>query len=318
MTVRPVIVPIDMGGSPSRCIIAPAPTTPPEPATVVAMIDHYRTERLPEGGSLEVAFYRGGIPSDALLEACGGLPVRVSCHPADLGREDATRLKAGGCGTVELEILSFDPYVLRNCRREYTIGRVEGMIRVLQEMGFSIGVHLTPGLPGSDLQTSQMDVARLAEQRVDFARLWPALAFEGAALADWVEDGRWMPLSVADAVAVVEVMMEGLEAASIPVARVGLQPGQDIPAQVVAGPYHPNLRGEVETRRFRRRMVQALAKVEAGSSVVVRVHPKDLGWAKGTSNTNARALRTRLGLSAVRIESDPAVDRGTIAVGVCA
>ncbi len=160
------------------------------------------------------------------------------------------------------------------------------------------------------------DVRLLIESgHVDFVRLWPALAFEGATLAQWVQEGRWNPPEVPAMVALLERMMDGLEAAGIPVVRVGLHPGQDVPAELIAGPHHPNLRGEVETRRFGRRMIAALAERDTGPTPVIRVHPKDMGWAKGTSNTNARMIRTRLGLADLKIVSDPDVSRGTVAVG---
>jgi hypothetical protein len=313
---RRTIVPIDMGGSPSRCVVAPPPVAAPTPDTVAAMIAHYASERAPPGAELEVGFFRGGIPDAAQLEACGGLPVRVSCNPADLSRQAAVRLRSSGCEIIELELLSLDPYVLRCCERGYTVGRVEGMLRHLKRMGFTLGAHLCPGLPGSDAETASSDIRWLAESGfVDFVRVWPALGFQGAVLAEWAQDGRWVPLDIPDAIALLETMMDALDAAGISVARVGLQPGQDIPVEAVAGPVHPNLRGEVETRRFRRRMIAALRDQVLGDEAVLRVHPKDIGWAKGTSNTNARALRTRLGLSAVHIVPDPEVARGTVVVG---
>ena len=314
--IRRTIVPIDMGGSPRRCVVAPPATPAPEPETVRAMVAHYGEERAKAGSDLEVAFFRGGIPSDALLQACGGLPIRVSCSPADLTRADATRLKNGGCEVIELEVFSLDPYVLRTCERGYPVGRIRGMLRILSQMGFRVGVDLCPGLPGSDAASALADVAWLAEAgSVSFARVWPALGFEGAELAEWARTGRWVPLGLSAAVALVEDMMEALEAADITVVRVGLQPGQDIPVSAVAGPYHPNLRGEVETRRFQRRMIAALVGVDVDEEAIIRVHPKDISWAKGTSNINARSLRTRLGLSAVHIISDPEVQRGTVAIG---
>jgi len=313
---RRIIVPIDMGGSPSRCIVAPPPGPLPVPETVEAMIGHYATERAPDGAELEVGFYRGGIPTAELLAACGGRPIRVSCNPADLTREDAARLRAAGCEILELEVLSLDPYVLRTCERGYSVGRIKGMLRILAEMGFRTGVHLVPGLPGSDTESALADVRWLAHTgQVDFVRVWPALGFQGATLAEWALDGRWVPLGLPATVVLLAKLLEALDEAKITVARVGLQPGQDIPVPVVAGPTHPNLRGEVEARRFRRRMMEALRENDLGTHAVLRVHPKDLGWAKGTSNINARALRTRLGLTELRIESDPEVTRGTVMVG---
>jgi histone acetyltransferase (RNA polymerase elongator complex component) len=138
------------------------------------------------------------------------------------------------------------------------------------------------------------------------------LGFEGSTLLRWAEQGRWRPLDVPEAIEVAHRMMDICDSLGVDVARVGLQPGQDIPVRAPAGPVHPNLRGEVEARRFAARMTQALAGVEGGSHVVVHVHPKDLHLAKGTSNINAKAMRSRYALSAMEIETNGSVARGTV------
>jgi hypothetical protein len=322
-------VPIDMGGSPSPCVIGPPPMPRPSPETVTAMIAHYARDRAPQNAQLEVGFFRGGVPDNALLAACGSLPVRVSCNPADLDQDHARRLAGSGTVVIELEALSLDPYVLRCCERGYTRGRLETMGSGLQSMGLSVGIHLCPGLPGSDAESVMAGVRWVIESGfVDFVRIWPVLGFEGSQLAEWAADGRWVPMELPAAVVQVGQMMDELERAAIPVIRVGVQPGQDIPVKAVAGPYHPNLRGEVQTRRFRRRMLDAIREeadkrgpgegLPLEAETIIRVHPKDIGWAKGTSNINARTLRIRLGLSAVRIVSDPDVERGTVALGKAA
>ena len=56
-----------------------------------------------------------------------------------------------------------------------------------------------------------------------------------------------------DAVAILTDMVDIVSSLGTAVARVGLQPGPDGLGQVVAGPGPPNLRGLVETRRFRRK-----------------------------------------------------------------
>ncbi len=318
MTKPNVIVPVDLGGSPSGCAVAPPCTQRPTAELVRALIAHYRDERLKPGEQLQVGFYRGGLPTDELLEACDGLPIRMSFHPSDLDRETAQRLRAANVTTLEVEALSFEPHVLRTACRSYTTTRVIGMLRQLRSMGFGLGVHLVPGLPGTDASGALSDVAAILSPEgplVDFVRIWPAIAFEGTLLAQWAAEGRWVPWTVSEAAGVIHQMMDRLDAAGVPVARVGLQPGQDVPAKAVAGPVHPNLRGEVETRRFQCKMAQVLTGVAAGSRVVIRVHPKDLGWAKGTSNANVRTLRTRLGLAEVAIEPDEALPRGIVKRG---
>ena len=309
------LVPVDLGGSPQPCAVAPSIRQAQSPETMRLLVDQY-AQRWPDT-ALQIGFFHGGTPTSAHVEACQGRPFRLSCNPADLSRDDARRLFDGGCTTVELEAMTFDPHVLRTCNRPYTGHRVRTMASRLREMGIKVGLHLVPGLPGSDVSGALSDVDTLVGDGspiADFVRIWPAIAFEGSDLAHWAAGGRWEPWDVDLAVDVVGKMVEVLDGASIPVARIGIQPGQDIPVRAVAGPLHPNLRGEIESRRFGVRIRNAMSGVAQGADVTVVIHPKDLSWAKGTSNINGRTTKSRFGLNSLRFVSDAGVERGTVRV----
>ena len=309
------LVPIDLGGSPHGCAVAPPQRPGPSPATVEAMVANYAS-RWPDK-DLEVAFFHGGIPSQDLLEAAHGLPLRLSCHPADLTRAGAEMFAAAGGTTVELEAMSLDPHVLRLSERRYTIGRVRTMAERLRSMGFAVGVHLVPGLPGSDTAGAVADLNGLLDEGgpwVDFVRIWPALAFEGAKLAEWAASGAWRPWDLGEAVGALVQMVALADEAGIPVVRVGIQPGHDIPVKAVAGPNHPNIRGEVEVLRFGARIETAVRNSSRSLDPIMLVNPKDLSWAKGTSNSNAKMVRAKLGLRSLKFETDDSVPRGTVLV----
>ena len=312
-----VLVPVSLGGSAQRCEVYPPGGPPPSPELVSALIAHYASERLPPGGALEVSFVHGGAPSDALLEAAAPWPVRVSCSPADLSPADADRLASRGVRLVELEALTLSDPTLRALRRGYTAGRVLAMRQGLTRRGVAVGLTLMPGLPGTDHPSALADLERaLAPEAgpLAHARLYPALALEGAGLARWFREGRWRPMRLGEALTTLVALMDRLDAAGVPVARVGLQPGPDLGATLVAGPHHPNLRGLVEGRRYRRRMVEALAGAAPGAEVTLGVHPKDLGEARGGSNQNLRAVRIALSVGRLRVVADDSVPRGAVRV----
>lgn len=312
-------MPVDLGGSPTRCALSPPLRARPTPELVEALIAHYRAERAAPEDALEVGFFHGGLPDDTLLAACGGLPVRVSCSPADLSRAEAARLVAGGVRRVELEVATFSPAILRELRRGYTGAQVDAMRRGLAELGVEVGLVLIPGLPGASHASAMEDAARAIGggdlPRAAFVRLYPALALEGSELAVQVQRGRWHPMRLGEALTTLVALVDHLEAGGVPVARVGLQPGVDLPVRAVAGPVHPNLRGLVEGRRLRRRMAEALQGVPAGESATLRVHPADLGDALGRSRENLRAVRVALGLRALELRPDPAMSRGRVSRG---
>lgn len=309
---RPTIIPVDLGGSPTQCWRRPPRRGLPGPGLVTALIEHYRTERTIRG-PLQVAFFHGGTPGDELLAVCEGLPVRVSCSPADLTRSEADRLWAGGVRTIELSVGTLDERVLRTCQIGVRGAVIPVMLDELRAIGFSTGVVLSPGLPDSDHQSAIADARSLADRsRVDFVRIEPALAFEGTRLAALARAGRWEPMSLAEAVTSTLHMVEILEEAGVEIARLGLQPGQDIPVRAIAGPVHPNLRQLVEVRRFYARMAHELALVPRGSAVELQVNPRDLSWAKGTANANVRSLRVEHALTALRICPDESIPRGDV------
>ena len=312
--MKRVIVPIDLGGSPRVCALSPPRDRTPEADLVEGLIGHYRRERLPPDGRLEVAFFRGGIPDPSLLEAAAGLPMRVACHPADLDPATARALVEAGVETIELDAITFDLDVLRATGRGYRPSTLHQMLAGLGALGLRVGITLWPGLPGSSHATAIEDVRQLvtAPRPPDLVRLIPAVAFRGTELARLAQTGRWTPMNLGQAVTTLVEMIGALEAGGIPVARVGIQPGQDLPHPIAAGPYHPNLRGLCEVRRFRSRMATALEGIAPGTHVTLAVHPSDLSWAKGTANENLRSLRAEKRLANLTVQPDHAVLRGMV------
>ena len=305
------VVPIDLGGSLQRCAIAPPPRPTPCDQTISLLIDEKRA-RFPEA-KLSIAFFHGRIPNEAQLAACTGFEKRLSANPADLTLDSSFILQAAGVDTIELEAMTFNPHALRSTERPYTGQRVIAMAEKLKAMGFRLGIHLVPGLPGSDVEDAISDAQTVSQMDwIDHVRIWPALGFQGAKLSTWAENGRWRPWDLRQTVDVIDQMVAILDDAEVPVARIGIQPGQDIPVRATAGPQHPNLRGEIESRRFGKRLRKLLDGVTPGSAVSVLVNIKDLAWAKGTSNINGRTCTSLFQLKRLEIVADESVERGTV------
>lgn len=312
--MKRTVVPIDLGGSPHRSSTDPAPTAAPGPELVAAMVAHYTTERIPPaGGPVEVGFFRGGLPDDALLAVCAPHPVRVACRPADLRRQDADRLRAGGVQTIELDLGTFQRSVLRGIGRRTRPEVLPQMCAALASQGFRVGVHLSPGLPGSSHLEAVEDAQRLvALGHVHFVRLLPQLVFADTHLAELHRSGRYAPMGVAAAVSTCVAMADVLTQGGIEIARIGGQPGPDQLGQLLAGPWHPNLRQLVESRRYLGRLRTLLASFPRGVDAVVEVNPRDLAWAKGPESCNVRSLRADRGLRSLTVRTHEAVSRGAV------
>ena len=313
--MKPLIVPIDLGGSPHGCAVMPPAGPPPSAALVKAMVGHYTDERRQPDQPVQVAFFRGGLPDDALLDAAAPHPVRLSCNPADLRPDHLNHLWDRGVRTLEIEALSLSSAVLRPLGRRLSGSTIQKLIAGIKDRGFTVGVHLWPGLPGSSHDQVMADLAWLlgdGRPRVDFLRVLPAGGLEGTDLAAWAQSGRWVPMTLGEAVTTVVAMLDACDGVGVPVVRVGLQPRQDLGVHAVAGPAHPNLRALAEGRRFLRRMRAVVALAPRTRRTVLRVHPADLSWAKGQANSNLRTLRAELQLAELAVVPDETLPRGVV------
>ena len=85
--------------------------------------------------------------------------------------------------------------------------------------------------------------------RPDCVRLYPLLVLRGSRLAEDWRRGVYRPLSPAKATLFCAWLKERLDAAGIPVIRMGLQAGPELERELLAGPYHPAF-GELARARI--------------------------------------------------------------------
>ncbi len=285
----------------------PAPRSP-SPATLAALVEHYQRDRAAPGDQVLVGFYGGAPPSEALLDAIGGLPFQIRVRPDLLSRADVARLLERGLRGVELDVLCFDDLVLRACRRPYRKHRVLQMATGLREAGLRVGVTLAPGLPGSGFETSIAD-AQLAAVHFDTARIHPVLVLDRSALREVHAAGQYTPLALGEAVTVCRAMMDVLEDAGVIVIRVGMQPGPDGLGRAIAGPAHSSLRELVEARRVLDRLYTLVSPHRGVAHVRVNCAPADVGRTHGPYNQHKRALRAEFGIEQIEIRADPGLVR---------
>jgi hypothetical protein len=306
-----IVVPIDLG-NPTPSAWDPPPRPPPSPETARALVEAARRDaRRP--GPLRVSFVHGGLPSDALLDALPPGPFALSVHPSALDRRTAAALVGRGLVQVELAIWSVDRRVAAPLGRGPALDALGSQLAGLRALGVRCGLWLMAGLPGSSHASAIAEAERVvSECRPDFVRICAAPALAGSALARAVAAGAWAPMGLGAAVTTLTAWLDRFDAAGLPVTRVGFIPGHDIPARAVAGPVHSDLRGLCEVRRFRRRVLAALADAPPQAQAELAVHPADHGWALGPSRSTLRAARAARALAALEIRPDPTVPRGAV------
>ena len=307
--MKRIAVPIDLGGSGRNCVISPPQRPTAEPERIEALIERY-LER--HGRIDEVFFVHGAVPTRDQLSACGDYSIRVSLSPHSI--LNPTSLKAllaiKNLNCVELEGLTANETVLKECCRGYSRSDQERLISMLRPEVQRLGYVISTGLPQSNADISE-DLEWLLAVKPDFIRIYPAQAWEGSILSDWGRLGRW---KVDDALTVQQVRewLTLCEDHNIEVVRVGQQSMHDIPCKATLGPRVDALRMRVSHMRYFDRMAAVIASSVQESTVTLVVHPKELSMAKGIENDNIRRLRAQLEFADIRLIVDERVRRGDV------
>ncbi len=243
---------------PRRCIFCnqgriTGQTHIPAPVEVEGRISQYLATA-PADADIEIAFFGGtftALPLAAQQEylasarhfiASGRVSsIRISTRPDFISESILDMLKMYSVATVELGIQSFSDAVLSASQRGYDRARAEEACRMVKNAGMALGVQLMIGLPVDSREQCLESCSLSAANGADMARIYPVLVLAGTELASMMEDGRYLPLDLEEAVESSADMLLALENDGIQVIRIGLQSSQDlIPGQsVIAGPYHP-------------------------------------------------------------------------------
>jgi hypothetical protein len=147
----------------------------------------------------------------------------------------------------------------------------------------------------------------------DMVRIHPTIVLRDTALADAFREGRYLPLTLAEAVGQCKDALKKLTAAGIPVIRLGLQTTRELEESgaVVAGPFHPAFRSLVVSSLLREMAAILLTAAGPGEKTVsFIVASADFSTFPGERRGNIAALKERFGLTEIRLAADPAC-RGT-------
>ena len=274
--VIPLFIPHE--GCPRRCVFCnqrhtrPAPPLTPEAARAeielwLARLRH-RTDQQPP----ELAFYGGSFTAlpesrqEELLEAARPFleagrirGIRLSTRPDAVDAACLDRLKARGVLLVELGVQSCDDAVLAAAGRGHDFAASLAASALVREAGLLLGWQLLLGLPGESRTGIRRMAAECLRARPDCVRLYPLVVLEGSALAaDW-RAGRFRPKSLGWAVVVCAWLKERFEAEGLAVIRTGLQAGEALEREILAGPWHPAFGELVAARLMFRRARRLLA-----------------------------------------------------------
>jgi histone acetyltransferase (RNA polymerase elongator complex component) len=311
---------ITHSGCPHQCVFCnqkhiTGHLKPVDPSAVPQKISKYLTNTSQKPA--QVAFFGGSFTAlpgkiqQAYLAAVRPFitsgkikDIRLSTRPDCITEKGLTLLREYHVTIIELGVQSMDNRVLSRSGRGHTAIDTVHAANLIKSHGFLLGLQLMPGLPGDSSDSFLRTVDTVIGLRPDFVRIYPAIVIKDTPLEDLYRSGRYIPLSIDDAIALCRTALERFERAGIEVIRLGLQPTDELerPGTIISGPYHPAFRQLVESSLLLDAMRSALNAVKGKiDTATFQVNPKDLSAAIGQHRSNIDLLKREFGINEIRI-----------------
>jgi histone acetyltransferase (RNA polymerase elongator complex component) len=236
--------------------------------------------------------------------------IRISTRPDALDEETLCLLGEYGVRTIEIGVQSMIDEVLSLAHRGHGAEDTVSATLRLKQRGFEVGHQLMIGLPGDTCDRFLQTLDRVIELRPDFVRIHPTLVLKGAPLENLWREGRYSALQLEEAVQRLKQGLLKLENSSIRVARMGLQPTDELERNFLAGPYHPALRQLVDGAIFLDMAASLLQSSQKNGQALFFCHPKEISNLRGQKNENILRLKKHFNLSDIFINGRQELPKG--------
>ncbi|MDO5713227.1 MAG: radical SAM protein [Tissierellia bacterium] len=238
----------------------------------------------------ELAFYGGSftsLPKEIRLEFLKkgkecikeGLisSMRCSTRPDSISKDILLECRSYGLSTIELGVQSMDSSVLSNAKRGHTPDDVIQSVRLIQDLGFTLGLQQMLGLPGSEESKELFTTDSIISLSPDFVRIYPTIILEHTELYQMYLDKVYRPLSLEEAVDLCGKCYKKYIKAKIPVIRMGLQASESLEqAEILIGPYHPSFGQMVKSKILIENYLLSLKDIPKGREYNIFYPKKDL------------------------------------------
>jgi histone acetyltransferase (RNA polymerase elongator complex component) len=330
MSTNPVIIPIFLPaiGCRESCLFCNQKASGaglPSPASLRHFIETSLTQ-IPDNKKnreKQVAFYGGSFTAihrddqarylkEVQPFIASGLvdSIRISTRPDALDEKTLSLLKEYGVRTIEVGVQSMIDEVLFLAHRGHRAEDTASATLRLKQWGFEVGHQLMIGLPGDACDRFLQTLDRVIELKPDFLRIHPTLVLRGAPLENLWREGRYTPLSIEETIEWLKRGLARLENSTISVARMGLQPTDELERNFLAGPYHPALRQLVDAAVFFDMAASLLQSFQRNGQALFFCHPKEISNLRGQKNENILRLKKHFNLSNIFIHGRQELPRG--------
>ena len=234
--------------------------------------------------------------------------IRLSTRPDMIDEEILDVLCRYSVKTVELGIQSVSDDVLKASGRGHTAADAEKACRMIRDRGLDLVGQMMIGLPGASPESETGTARFICRAGACAARIYPAVVLRGTEMERMTADGRYVPLTLGDAVSRAADCLEIFEENGLKILRVGLCASDGLSeSDAVGGAYHPALGEMVRGELFRRRIDAAIGLSGAAGAecVTVGVPKGAVSAASGQKRSNAEALRRKFNIKTLKIIENP-------------
>ncbi len=278
----------------------------PQPKEIRHIVAQY-LETIPENRIINIAFFGGsftGIPVDLqeqyLKEAYGFVKngkvsgIRLSTRPDYINETILELLKKYGVTTIELGAQSTSQKVLNQSGRGHTREDIQNASRMIRTYGFELGLQMMIGLPEDSYKRSIQTANDIVSFGARNTRIYPAIIVKGTALEKRYREGKYIPLSLEQAVVWTKDLVRIFESNNVSVIRMGLHPSDELVAgkSLIDGPFHPAFKEMVMTKIWEE-IIHAKLKENTSSNIRISVSDKQIHYAIGYKQANKAQLQSR-------------------------
>lgn len=283
---------------------------------IISTIDYYLSTIPDTNEKLEIAFFGGsftGIETDiqkSLLDIAYSYKVkgridriRLSTRPDYIDNKRLDLLKQYDVDIIELGVQSMCYDVLQNSYRGHTDVDVINASRLIKDYGFTLGLQMMVGLPGSNYEKEIFTAKQLIKLEPSFVRIYPTLIIKDTYLEKKYRFGDYLPLTLNEAVDICIDLLMLFNYYDINVIRVGLQPTDNIAENkdIVAGPFHPAFRQLVEERIYREYLkIFYEDNLKASNNIRVLINRKEISNLVGQCSSNLIFLKETYGIDKIK------------------
>lgn len=218
--------------------------------------------------------------------------IRLSTRPDYIDGEILDILSAYGVKHIELGIQSASDKVLAASRRGHTFADTVRACGLITSRGFVLGGQMMTGLPCSSPEDELFTAQEICRLGAKEARIYPTVVFHDTELCNMAQNGKYIPLSVENAVQRTSECLKVFIKNNVKVLRVGLQSSENLsnPDEVFAGAVHPALGELCDSRIYldiiKEKILQALPVAKGAKNLVIYAPSGEISKVAGHKKTN--------------------------------